>query len=324
MSIWLVIVLFVLLVAACVLLAIGLGFPVLGGAGGGAANTMRNMVASQREAVRYNTKDGSQSLFETAEQSHVERVSNSQLTLEKKLKYARWRMPVIVYRLLQVSISLVAFFIVSLKLNIAIQLIALFTGPIFMGVLLNRAMSRRFDAFDQDYPSFLLSLVGLLKTGMNPLTALAAAAEGLEENALVRIEVELMLERLRLGVTEDQSIGAFGEDIYHPEIELFVQALLLSRRVGGNLSETLESLAGQVRKRQYFRQSAHSAVAMQRASIWVIFFILMGIQIYLYLVSPELVVGAWESAIGWQIWQTGLLVIALGMYLITQVTKIRV
>ena len=99
---------------------------------------------------------------------------------------------------------------------------------------------------------------------MNSLTALQAASEGLDPESLVRQEVELMLERLRMGVPEDQSIGSFGEDIFHEEIELFVQALLLSRRVGGNLSDTLERLAKQVRKRQYFRESASAAFGQQR------------------------------------------------------------
>ena len=133
-----------------------------------------------------------------------------------------------------------------------------------------------------------------------------------------------MVERLRFGVPEDKSIGSFGEDIYHPEIELFVQALLLSRRVGGTLSDTLERLAKQVRKRQFFRMSAAAAVGMQRGSIWIIILILVGLEVYLLFTYPQAVTGAWKDDLGKQVWQFGIVVILGGIFWVRQVTKIRI
>jgi tight adherence protein B len=170
----------------------------------------------------------------------------------------------------------------------------------------------------------LSSLTGLLKTGMNPIQALDAAAKGLEEGSLCKAEVELMIERLRFGVSEDKSIGAFGEDIYHPEIELFVQALLLSRRVGGNLSDTLERLARQVRKRQYFRSSARASISMQKGSIWFIIAVLVFMEVYIYIMYPEAIVDSINDPMGWQVWQGAILVVLLGIFWIRQVTKIRI
>jgi tight adherence protein B len=133
-----------------------------------------------------------------------------------------------------------------------------------------------------------------------------------------------MLERLKYGVSEDKSIGSFAEDVYHEEIELFVQALLLSRRVGGTLSDTLDRLAKQVRKRQYFRSTAKGAVGMQRGSIYFILGVMVGMEVYLYFVYPEAVLGALNDSMGWQVWQVAIALILTGMWWITQVTKIRV
>ncbi|MCB0329228.1 MAG: type II secretion system F family protein [Bdellovibrionales bacterium] len=252
------------------------------------------------------------------------RKTSAALTLEKKLKYSQWKMPPMVFRILEVVFSLIAFGIANRYFNVGIQVFSLGTGPLIMRWALGSAMARRFRAFDSDYPQMLLSLVGLLKTGMNPMQALEMAARGLDEGALVREEIEMMIMRLRYGVPEDKSIGAFGEDIYHPEIELFVQALLLSRRVGGTLSDTLDRLAKQVRKRQYFRMSARAAVGMQRGSIWFIMGILAFLEVYLYFVYPQAVVGAIMDEDGWQVWQFGMMVVGLGIFWITQVTRIRV
>ena len=157
------------------------------------------------------------------------------------------------------------------------------------------------------------------------MQAIEAAAAGLEPNdALLRVEVEMMMERLRVGVPEDMSIGSFGEDIAHPEIELFVQALLLSRRVGGTLSDTLARLATQVRKRQYFRSQAVAAVGMQRGSIWFILGIMVALETYLMYIMPEAVFGAMRDPTGWMVWQGGLCSILTGMYWVRKVTNIKV
>lgn len=291
---------------------------------GDAHSSMRTIVEAQRKVSETRRdKPKRASIFQTASESKVSRVVSSRVTLSKRLKFAQWKMPPLIFHLLEVGISLVAFSLVFSAFNVVIQLLTLATGPLFMRWYLGRAIEKRFKAFDQDYPSFLLSLVGLLKTGMNVMGALEAAAQGLEDGSLVKLEVELMIERLRFGVSEDKSIGSFGEDIYHPEIELFVQALLLSRRVGGTLSDTLDRLAKQVRKRQFFRASANAAVSMQRGSIWFIIVILACIEVYLYFSFPEAVTGAWADETGWQVWQTGILLILLGLFWVRQVTKIR-
>ena len=289
---------------------------------GSLRSNMSSIVAAQRDsAVLRDSSDRSGVFKEVTQQ--VRSVS-SKLTLEKRLKYAQWRISPAVFRLLQMAISIIAFFLTGIKFNLFIQLVSLSAGPLFMGWLLNLYINRRFNAFDNDYSPFILSLVGLLKTGMNVMPALEAAAEGLEEGSLVREEIELMMERLRFGVSEDKSIGSFGEDIFHPEIELFVQALLLSRRVGGALSDTLDRLSRQVRRRQYFRKAAHAAIGMQRGSIWFIIAILVALEAYLYVINPDFVVGAWNDPVGWQVWQVGIVLILFGLYWVRQVTKLKV
>jgi tight adherence protein B len=325
MGIGLIIIIVLFFVSAFVAAALLLDLPIFGGNKGAVRSNIRNIVNTQRVQSEKASPRNSEriSIFKTAQESKVQKVVDSKITLQKKLKFAQWKLPPVAFRLAELGISILAFSFAVAKFNMAIQAISLMTGPLFMRWLLNTAIERRFKAFDADYPQFLLSLVGLLKTGMNAMGALETGAQGLEPGSVVRQEVELMIERLRFGVSEDKSIGAFGEDVFHPEIELFVQALLLSRRVGGNLSDTLDRLAKQVRKRQYFRASANAAVGMQRGSIWFIISILVGLEVYLYFVYPQAVVGAWNDPFGWQVWQFAIVVILLGIFWVRQVTRIR-
>ncbi len=245
------------------------------------------------------------------------------LTISRRLKYARWKLSPFTYYLLAAGISASLFALVAPYVNGLLGFCCLLTGPAFMRGILTRCIERRSNRFDADYPQFLMSVVGLLKTGMTPSGALETAARGLERNSLVREEVLLMLERIRLGILEDRSIGAFGEDIYHPEIELFVQALLLSYRIGGNLSESIERLSRQVRRRQYFKSSAHAAVGLQRGSIMLITIILIGLQGYIALIFPSLMHASLNHEIGWQIWQCSGLCVVISFIWIRQVTEMK-
>ncbi len=316
----------IVIAAVCLLALVLMAFLMLNGSGGQSLHRMQmsRIVAAQRQERQETGRRTSRGFDTSVEGPRIEKVVSARLTLERKLRFAQWKIPPLMFRLSEVVISVVACGLISIKFNLVMTLLSLMSGPLFMRWLLNLFMDKRFKAFDADYAPFILSLVSLLKTGMNTMTAIEAAAKGLDEDSLVKEEVGLMLERLRCGVPEEKSIGAFGEDIYHPEIELFVQALLLSRRVGGNLSETLDRLAKQVRKRQFFRESANAAVGMQRGSIWFILAIMTAMEVYLYFVFPQAVTDAIKDPVGWQVWQFGIVVILLGMFWVRQVTKIRV
>jgi tight adherence protein B len=226
----------------------------------------------------------------------IEAKQSRGLSLATRLRYAELgQYPVYFCSVAQVAISLVSFTVAHMYCKEILQIMSLFVGPLVVNFVINRRIEARVRKFDSDFPQFLLSVVGMLKTGLNTVQALQAGAEGLEETSLVRQEVELMLERLRVGVSEDRSIGSFGEDINHQEIELFVQALILSRRVGGTLSDTLDRLARQVRKRQNFKMAASGAVGMHRGSIWVILFLIAALQAYMYVSTPEIVLGTWQN-----------------------------
>jgi tight adherence protein B len=315
--------LFVLLLGV---LALYLDVPLLGGLSSRLRDQeqMRGVLARQREVYSAEGKVFKPSLFSIVSNQKSHRKAVAKLSLKRKLRYAAWKMPVWMYWSLCIGLSAVAVFLVRIQLGILLQIVSLSFGFVLMGWFLERSIERRFKAFDADFPSFLLSVVSMVKTGLNPLGALEAAAQGLSDGSMVKAEVTLMMERLRFGVAEEKSIGSFAEDIAHPEIELFVQALILSRRVGGQLSATLERLAKQVRKRQFFRASAKASVAMQRGSIWFIIFIMVALELYIAYVNPEMVTAAFNHPTGKQVWQLGIFVILAGIKWVNSITKMKI
>jgi Flp pilus assembly protein TadB len=220
------------------------------------------------------------------------------------------------------SITLIALIPAYLSASFLVQLLIIFLVPKIVDALLENRIKSRFEEFDKDYPVMLLQLVSFLKSGMIAMTAFREAAKSLDDSSLVKREVGILNERLKLGLSEEQAINAFGEDIAHPEIELFVQSFLLHSRVGGNLSSTLERLAIQVRKRQQFRSEAHSAIASERISIYAIAAIMIALLIYIHMSSPVLISACFKNPTGQLIFQGGVCLIILGFYWSSRITNI--
>jgi Flp pilus assembly protein TadB len=297
------------------------------------ASNLRALVAAQRNQEKLGQEHSKRDIMRdnlalaAAAETQVSRkklASSTTVTLEKELRYAQWPITPIQFRIIQVFVTILVFLPCYLHLASSLWILAIFLTPIMVKGVLTKYVNKRFIAFDSDYPVLLMSYVSLLKTGMSTLTGLEAAAHGMEEGSLVRAEVELLIERLRLGLTEDQAIGAFGEDIPHPELELFVQSLLLSRKVGGTLSNTLERLSKQVRKRQQFRQQAVAAVSMERGSVYAVAAIMSVLLGYLIYASPDLILPALSNPLGSKIFQGGIATIISGFYLSRIVSNIKV
>ncbi|MCB0358149.1 MAG: type II secretion system F family protein [Bdellovibrionales bacterium] len=332
MDITLLIILLVVLMLLIGVLVVYLSVnPSRGRAGGqqqiAVSDSLRSLVSAQRQqdASRGGAKKNLALAAAAEDQTRKTRATSGRMTLEKRIRYARWSITPIQFRFAQIVLALSVYTVARVYgLAVFLQLIFLWLAPSSLSSLLNLSIRRRFEAFDADYPVLLMQYVSLLKTGMNTMSGLEAAAKGLPVESVVRAEVELMIDRLRLGMTEEQAINAFGEDIAHPELELFVQSLLLSRRVGGTLSTTLERLARQVRKRQQFRKQAVSAVGMERGSIYAIALIMTLLIIYLGFSQPDLVIPAFTDPTGSSIFQTGLGLIIGGFVWSRKVTNIRV
>jgi len=298
------------------------------------STNLRNMVTAQRDAraearltgEKFQKTTANNLAIAAASEGDVDKrgSNSSQIDLAKKLKYAKWPLTEMQFRAIQVFLAV---FLAIPAYNLAtvfIVLLAIFMGIVIPTSILDKAIKKRFMAFDKDYPVLLMSFVSLLKTGMSPIQGLDAAAKGLDEDCLVREEVELLVERLRLGMTEEQAISAFGEDVAHPELELFVQSLILSKRVGGTLSNTLERLAKQVRKRQEFRKKAVAAIGLEKSSLKLIALVMALLLCYMAWTAPQLVFPAFSNPLGLKIFQYGIMCIFIGFHWSNKVANIKV
>lgn len=253
----------------------------------------------------------------------VERDKDGNITLRQRIKYAGWKLSSRVFNLFRILSAVIFFLITHHVFSLFLSSVMAFVGWGLCDSLLTRSINKRFKSFDRDFATFLQSIVSLLKSGMNNLSAIGVSADNLEENSYVRQEANIMLQRLKAGVGEEKSISRFAEAIDHSEIELFVQAMILGNKLGGSLSQTLDRISEQVRKKKYFRESAISAVGLQKGSLWIIMLIFGGILVMMMINAPQFI-DHLKTDSGKMVVEGGIFLNLLGIYWIKQIVKIKI
>lgn len=146
-------------------------------------------------------------------------------------------------------------------------------GALFVGIgviviwfrVSRRAHANR-RALDRDLPALLTSVASSVRAGIDPLSALLAAREYLQNDSPLVHEVEKIRSGLGDGAEEETLLESFMTTYASQEGELFKRCLILSRRHGCSLAEPLHRITKVVRQRQSFRRKIKAALAMHRMS----------------------------------------------------------
>jgi len=142
---------------------------------------------------------------------------------------------------------------------------------------------RRFlDAF----PDAIDLIVRAVKAGLPALDAIEVAAR--EVAAPVSTEFQKMLDDTRIGVTMADALNHAADRIRVPDFRFFVASLVLQRRTGGGLAETLVNLSTLIRQRRALRLKARALTAESKASAAVISITPFVAGAGLYLVKPDM------------------------------------
>jgi tight adherence protein B len=184
-----------------------------------------------------------------------------------------------------VAMALTLVMQVTLRANLAIAL----TGGVVGGALLplwwiRRKRKQRFDKFGTRFPSALAMIQSSLQAGHSLNYALEVSSEELPDP--IAGEFRQVLEEMRLGLSPREALENLYKRIPIAELRFFMLAVVLTREVGGNLSEVLGSLASTLRERTKLRQQCRALSAQGRASAVMLFLLPPGVGFLANLVSP--------------------------------------
>lgn len=225
-------------------------------------------------------------------------------------------------------------FATSVVLTLVLGLAAYFSiGPVgavaasVLGVagpriVIGHMTKRRIKQFVYQLPDALLALSSALRAGSNLPKGLELLAT--RQPAPLSQEFMIVLAEQRVGRPLTDSLSDMRRRIDTPELDLMNTAMNVSRRVGGNLADTLESLAKTLQEKAHIEGKIDALTSMGRAQGWVVGLLPIFIGFVLYQQQPERMSLMFTEWYGWVVLGVVAVMMALAAWMIRKIVNIDV
>jgi len=181
---------------------------------------------------------------------------------------------------------------------------------------------KRLKRFEQQLPDGLTMISGAMRAGASLSIALESLVK--EQPAPLSQEFELFLKEQRLGVDFELSLKNMLERVPLPDFNMLVTALLINKEVGGNLAETMETLADTLRKKAMMEGKIDGLTAQGKLQGIVMSGLPIFLGFVLNFIEPEAMSKLWTTTIGWIVLTLIIIMEALAYFTINKITSIDV
>jgi tight adherence protein B len=156
---------------------------------------------------------------------------------------------------------------------------------------------RRFQNFERQLPDALLMVSGALRAG----ASLTVAMEGMvkESRPPLSQEFALMLREQRLGVDFDTALKNMEARLPVQDFIMVVAGMRISREVGGNLADILETLAHTLRLKHQMEGKIASLTAQGKIQGYVMTGLPLFLMFILTHMEPEAMAPLYNTWYGW-------------------------
>lgn len=223
------------------------------------------------------------------------------------------------------------------------NMIALVVGPILTWILLRdpvtsigmfvlilvlpayiyRSMrAKRLARIEAQLPDALTMVSGALRAG----ASLAIALDNLvnEQPAPLSQEFEILTREQRIGVEFEVSLANMEKRIPLQDFRMLTTALRINREVGGNLAETIESLADTLRRKSTMEGKIRSLTAQGKLQGVVMTGLPILLGVLLNFLEPAAMSKLWTTGVGWIVLCIIAVMEFMGYAMISKITSIDV
>ena len=210
-------------------------------------------------------------------------------------------------------------------------LLGSFLGPLAMvgggvlGVVLSRGwlhwrQHRQISKFDNQLPGAIDMLVSALKTGYS--FHVATNFLGQELSPPLGPEFARIYEEQRLGIDPATALLGMQDRIGSVEIKMFVTALLIQRKTGGNLSEVLTNTADVMRERLTIRGQLETLTAEAKWSGRLLALLPVLVFFGLSWVAPDFMKTLTQTSIGHLMLSIAGTGVVIGYFVMMKIAKV--
>jgi tight adherence protein B len=159
-----------------------------------------------------------------------------------------------------------------------------------------------------------------LRSGFGFVQSVELAAR--EQRDPIASELAQCIREINLGAGTDEALTRLVERAGDPDLELAVDAVVIQRRVGGDLSEVLGNIAHMIRERIRIRGEINTLTAQARMSSWIIGLLPAALAGAMALLQPEHMRLLIEHPVGRLMVGVAILMEVVGFLLIRRIASI--
>jgi tight adherence protein B len=163
--------------------------------------------------------------------------------------------------------------------------------------VVNVLRKRRLIQFERQLPDSLLMIAGGMRAGASLSVAMESMIK--EQKPPLSQEFELMLREQRLGLDFDTAMKNMEQRLPLQDFILVVAAVRISREVGGNLAEILETLAETLRRKHQMEGKIAALTAQGRMQGLIMTCLPLFLLLILSQMEPEAMAPMFNTVLGW-------------------------
>ena len=217
---------------------------------------------------------------------------------------------------------------INVAVLIALPVVAwILTGNVVLAFVAPRFVvryiaERRLREFEQQLPDALMMITGALRAGASlPIALDSVASEG---RPPISQEFALLLREMRLGVDFSVALQSMEQRVPLQDLALVTAGMALSREVGANLAETLESIARTIRAKLQMEGKIRSLTAQGKMQGVVMAGLPVLLVAVLNFMEPEAMAPLFNAWYGWVTLSVMVVTILIGYHFIRKITTIDV
>jgi tight adherence protein B len=243
------------------------------------------------------------------------------VTLAEELAKAGLRLTSSEYLLIQFSLALGLALLGLWVFGFAMPFLLL-AGLGFLApqIYMRRKQEQRLRAFTDQLGNMITLLSNALKTGYS----LGQAIEIIAKKAPppVSDEFEVVTTSIHFGTSVEEALAALVKRVQSSDLDFIVVAILLHRKVGGNLPEILDNIADTIRDRLRMKREMNVLTAHARGSATMISALPLILGVVMYAITPKYFAPMLQSPIGWFLLVIAGALVVVGNILMNRLGKV--
>lgn len=210
----------------------------------------------------------------------------------------------------------------SLLHNIGASLVAGVVGGMLPYMFLKHKRKKRIEKFEESLPDAVDMVANALKSGFSFESALRMVSQEMPDP--LGTEFAITFEEQNLGISFVDSLTNLRFRVPSDDLDLFITALKIHRRTGGNLAEVLTQTGETVRERFAFKGEVKSKTIHSRFSGLVLIVLPIVLSLVILALNPDYFMVLLDDKAGNYLLGTALVMQLVGIWIIRKIVDIKI